>query len=362
MLISALTLDPTLGRYLSFSLRGVVYLGSTAIFLFVYNIPKQYLPTSRVLGVLGGLFVFVAIIGGYTGLIVGEMNFVTPLSRVLPASFRENEFVLDIVQPPFAQTQDFLGFPINRPALPFSFTNAWASTLAPLIFAAIAAAGRMQRFRRLAIPIAVLAVVPIAVSANRALWLTLGLAVVYVTARRASSGQLLLAVRLLVVAVFAGAMILISPLGDIVSSRVTSEHSIESRGDIYTDVLERVPDAWLLGHGAPIVNPQPFRPAIGTHGQFWTALFSQGIPGAVFYMGFWISMTVKTARHVRTQEQFLLHLAVATSLPTSLFYDHLPATLPIMMICLALILRDRREASQAERAAVSESSPYGLAS
>ena len=350
MLASVFTLDPTAGRLLSWSLRAVVYLGATFTFLFVYNVPKRYLPTSRVLGVLAGLFIFIAIIGGYAGLIVGEFRLNTLFAQVLPASIRNDPFVISLVRPPFAQTQDFLGFPINRPALPFAFTNRWASSLAPLIFAFIAAAGRAQRTRRLVVPIAVLAVIPMAISANRALWITLVLAVVYVVARRASAGQLLLAVRFLFVTVFAIALILASPLGEIVSSRVTSEHSIESRGDIYTDVLERVPESPLLGFGAPIANPQPFRPAIGTHGAFWTALFSQGIPGAIFYVGFFISMTVQTGRNVRSQEHFLLHLAIATSLVTSFFYDHLPAALPVMMICAALVLRDRKDADRAREA------------
>ena len=342
MLISALTLDQSLNRYLSFLVRAVIYIGATTTFLYVYNIPKKYLPTGRVLAVLGGLFIFTAIVGGYVGLIVGEVRFNTPFSRLLPASMLQNEFVNSVVRPPFAQRQDFLGFPINRPALPFSFTNDWAASLAPLIFAAIAAAGRMQRGRRLIVPLAILAVIPMAISANRALWITLILAVFYVAARRASAGQLILAVRLVIVMVFATALILVSPLGEVVGSRITSEHSFESRGDIYTDVLERVPDSPLLGFGAPIANPQPFRPAIGTHGMFWTSLFSQGIPGAIFYVGFWVSMTLKTGRNIRNQEHLLLHLAIATSLPTMFFYDHLPAALPVMMICAALILRDRR--------------------
>jgi len=347
MLISALTLDQTVNRYLSFTVRAVIYLGATTTFLYIYNIPKRYLPTARVLGVLGGIFLFVAIVGGYVGLIVGEVRYNSPFSQALPASIRTNEFANNVFRPPFAQTQDFLGFPINRPAFPFSFTNDWAASLAPLIFAAIAAAGHLQRGRRLVVPIALLAVVPMAISANRALWMTIVLAVIYVVARRASAGQLLLAVRVLLVTVFAAALILVSPLGEIVSARATSEHSVESRGDIYTDVLERVPDSPLLGFGAPLANPQPFRPAIGTHGAFWTSLFSQGIPGAIFYMGFWISMTVTTGRNVRNQEHLLLHLAIATSLPTAFFYDHLPAALPVMMICAALVLRDRREASRA---------------
>ena len=343
MLISAVTLEPVVNRYLSFTVRAVIYIGATTTFLYIYNIPKRYLSTGRVLMVLGGLYLFVAIVGGYAGLIIGEVNFATPASRVLPASMRQNEFVSSVFQPPFAQRQDFLGFPINRPSMPFAFTNDWAATLAPLIFAAIAAAGRLRRLRRFVPLIAVVALVPMAVSANRALWMTLILAVFYVAARRASAGQLLLAIRLMVVMVAVGALLLVSPLGDIVGGRATSGHSFESRGDIYTDVLEALPESPLLGFGAPLANPQPYRPALGTHGMFWTSLFSQGIPGLIFYGGFWLSMTIRTGRNVRNQEQLLLHLAIATSLPTMMFYDHLPAALPIMMICSAPVLRDRRE-------------------
>ncbi len=357
MLVSALTLEPTVNRYLSFSVRAVIYIGATTTFLYVFNMPRRYLPTGRVLMVLGGVYLFVAIVGGYLGLFLGEVTLPTPASMVLPRSMLQNEFVSSVFQPPLAQRQDFLGFPINRPSMPFAFTNDWAATLAPLIFAAIAAAGRLRRMRRFVPLIAIVALIPMAVSANRALWLTLILAVFYVAARRASSGQLLLAIRLMVVMVAAGALILVSPLGEIVGGRATSDHSFESRGDIYTDVLERVPESPLLGYGAPLANPQPFRPAIGTHGMFWTSLFSQGIPGLIFYAGFWLSMTIRTGRNIRNQEQLLMHLAIATSLPTMMFYDHLPAALPIMMICSALVLRDRRDGNRRRDALADSATP-----
>lgn len=351
MLISALMLEPSVNRYLSFLVRASVYIAATIIFLYVYNVPQKYLPTGRILNVLGGIFIFTAIVGGYLGLLLGEVRFNTPVSQILPRSLLQNSFVNSVVRPPFAQQQDFLGFPINRPAMPFSFTNDWGATLAPGTFAAIAAAGRSQRFRRAMPLLAMLAVIPMAVSANRGLWITLILAVFYVAARRASSGQLVLAIRLVIVLVFAGALILVSPLGEIVGGRATSTHSIDARGDIYSDVLERIPESPILGFGAPLANPDPNRPAIGTHGMLWTSLFSQGVPGAVFYVGFWIAMTLRTGRNVRNQEHLLLHLAVATSVPTLLFYDHIPAALPIMMICSAVILRDGR-ARDARRMAV----------
>lgn len=352
MLISALMLEPTVSRYLSFSLRAMVYIGSTIMYLYVYNIPQKYLPTGRILGVLASIFVFTAIIGGYLGLILGEVRFNTPLSQIMPRSLLSNSFVNNVVRPPFAQRQDFLGFPINRPAMPFSFTNDWGATLVPATFAAIAAAGRVRRFRRALPIVALLALIPMAISANRGLWIALIGATFYVAIRRASTGQLVLAIRLVVVLVFAGSLVLVSPLGEVVGGRATSSHSIDARGDIYTDVLERLPESPILGFGAPLANPDPNRPAIGTHGMFWTALFSQGIPGMVFYVGFWLGMTFRTGRRIQNQEHLLLHLAVASALPTMMIYDHIPAALPIMMICAAVILRDRRVNDAAQQDAL----------
>ena len=304
---------------------------------------------------IAGIFVFTAIIGGYLGLFLGETSIPTGLTFVLPQSLLSNDFVRDIVQPPFAQTQDFLGFPLNRPAFPFSFSNDWAAALVPATFASIAAANRVRSGRAWLPFIALLAIVPMVVSVNRGLWIALIGAILYVAGRRALGGNLILAGRLVAAMLVAGALIFVSPLGNIITERATTEHSVEARGDLYTDVIEAVPESPILGFGAPLANENPLRPAVGTHGNFWTALFSQGVPGAAFYLGFWVVMTVKTGRRVRTREQLLLHLAVASSLPTMFYYDHLPAALPIMMMVLAVFFRDRRD-DDIRRKAVLESS------
>lgn len=342
MLASALMLEPTVTRYLSFTIRAITYIGATNLFLYIYNIPPKYLPTGRILASIASIFVFTAIIGGYLGLFLGEVRFNTPLSQLMPRSLLQNSVVNNVVRPPLAQRQDFLGFGINRPAMPFSFTNVWGATLVPATFATIAAVGRMQRFRRAIPVVAVLALIPMVISANRGLWIALVGSVFYVAIRRASTGQLVLAIRLVVVLFFAGALILVSPLGEVAGGRATSSHSIDARGDIYTDVLERVPESPILGFGAPLANPDPNRPAIGTHGMFWTALFSQGVPGVILYITFWGGMALRTGRRIQNQEQLLLHLAIASSLPMMMIYDSLPASLPIMMICAAVFLRDQR--------------------
>lgn len=355
MLVSAVTLEPTVNRYLSFTLRAGTYIGATIIFLYIYNLPRKYLPTGRVLGMIAGIFVFTAIIGGYLGLLLGETSIPTLMSFILPRSMLSNDFVRDVVQPPFAQTQDFLGFPLNRPSFPYSFSNDWAATLVPATFASIAAAGHMRRGRAWLPVLGALALVPMVVSVNRGMWIALIAGLLYFAGRRALRGNLILAGRLLGVMVVAGALIMVSPLGEIITQRATTEHSVEARGDLYTDVLEALPESPVLGFGAPLANDNPNRPAVGTHGMLWTALFSQGVPGGVLYLVFWAVMTIRTGLHARTQEQLLLHLAVASSLPTMLYYDHLPAALPIMMMVLAVFFRDKRD-DDIRRKAVLESS------
>jgi hypothetical protein len=340
--VSIATLEFTPGRLVSFGIRAAAYVAAGIIFLYIYNIPERYLPTGRILAVVAGIFLFTAVVGGYLGLLLGETRMTTPFSLLVPKSLLRESVVENVVRPPFAQTQDFLGFPLNRPSMPFAFTNDWAATLVPGTFISIAAAGRVVRFRRGLIVLAVLAAIPMIISVNRGLWISLLIGAIYVAIRRASSGQLLLAIRLVLILTFAFSIALVSPLGELIGGRTTSTHSLDARGDIYTDVIEAVPESPIVGYGAPVANPDPNRPAIGTHGMFWTALFSQGIPGVILYAGFWVGMAVRTGRGIRNQEQLWLHLAVASALPTMFFYDHLPAALPLMMIAAAVLLRDRR--------------------
>jgi len=144
MLTSALMLEPTVNRYLSFTIRAITYIGATNLFLYIYNIPPKYLPTGRILASLASIFVFTAIIGGYLGLFLGEVRFNTPLSQLMPRSLLSNSVVNNVVRPPLAQRQDFLGFGLNRPAMPFSFTNVWGATLVPCTFAAVASDGAVS--------------------------------------------------------------------------------------------------------------------------------------------------------------------------------------------------------------------------
>ena len=122
MIASVVTIEPTFTRFASFGLRIGPTIAGTIIFLYIYNLPQRYLPTGRVLGMIAFIFLFTAILGGYLGLVLGETTFPTLLSQVLPRSILTNEFVGVVIQPPFAQTQDFLGLSlihISEPTRPY---------------------------------------------------------------------------------------------------------------------------------------------------------------------------------------------------------------------------------------------------
>ena len=101
--------------------------------------------------------------------------------------------------------------------------------------------------------------------------------------------------------------IAISPLGNIVQSRVGSEHSSNSsRASLYQQSFTGVARSPLLGYG----SPQPSTSGgtghahVGTQGQFYLILVSHGIPGLVFYLG-WFAFTFLHALRRRTVEEVL---------------------------------------------------------
>ena len=60
-------------------------------------------------------------------------------------------------------------------------------------------------------------------------------------------------------------------------------------------VVDQIDDSPWFGYGAPQANEEnPNLPAVGTHGQLWTVLFSHGIPGAALYVLFSVSLAVRT--------------------------------------------------------------------
>jgi len=327
-------------RYLSFGYRGLLYVAATIIFLFVYNQTEEELPRSRILG-LATIYFLWGTIGGYLGLILGEVGFTSLVEMLLPDSLLNNSLAKDLVHPIFAQDQDFLGFVLSRPAAPFIYTNEWGATMAVLLPIVVAGwSGLARRWRGWSMILVIAFLAPAILSVNRGLWLLVAVSLVY--------GAGLLAVRggskhvgaLAVGAVLIAALALLSPLSDVVQGRLDSPHSNNARLGLYRQVIERIPESPIFGFGAPTVNVErPLQPAVGTHGQFWMVLYSHGIPAALAFVAFMFSLLKHTFRR-RDSVGTWLHVCVALVPIMMWFYEMLAPPLFVIMIAAAASLRD----------------------
>jgi hypothetical protein len=229
--LSVVMID-TPSRLIGFTLRAGYYVGAAALALVAAN-GGDRLPTARIARLLTLLW-FVSIAGGWLGLVLPGLTFTTPTARLLPEWLMANDFVRVMVTPGTAQVQDFLGFPVPRPKAPFTFTNDWGAMvglLLPFVFAAsrTPAMGFSRRAVRVGLA---LSVVPIVVSLNRGLWLSILATLAYAAVRFAAVGQVRALARMLLAGVVVVAALAVTPLGGLVASRVDNGHSDGDRSTL----------------------------------------------------------------------------------------------------------------------------------
>lgn len=337
MLASVTQVEGT--RYISFGYRALLYAAVSVVFLYVYNLTEDELPRAKVLKLMTLYFIY-AVIGGYAGLILGETGFTSLTEMVLPSFILDNEFARTLVHPTFAQEQDFLGFALPRPVAPFTFTNEWGSALAFLVPLVIAGWGTLGRRWQAATTLALAAgAIPIILSVNRGLWIGITVAFVY--------GAILLAIRgdtrylkgLTAGLVLVVALIFVPAINNVVAGRLESDHSNNARLTLYAQVVDQIDESPWFGYGAPQANEEnPNLPAVGTHGQFWTVLFSHGIPGVILYVGFSLSLAFRTLR-AKDPTSTWLHVVTALVPVLMWFYELLTPPTFIVMIAGAVALR-----------------------
>ncbi len=289
------------GAVLAFAYRAVMYLSATALMIYLVSTTEDEVPARLVVRSLGWLF-FGAVVGGYLGLLLPNGGFVSPVERVLPQLLIGNSFVQDLVHPTFAQVQDVLGVGDARPSAPFTYTNEWGSMVGYLLPAFVVdrmVLGR-TRERVWGAGVLLLSVVPIVLSLNRGLWLSLvlgGAIAAFLVVRRRP--RLLLP--LVLAAVVAVGGVLLSPFGSILEDRASSEHSLSARSFIVEKAVDGSLASPLVGWGGPRqpegnpdsrvsgesdACPKCSPPSVGTHGQLWLVLFSHGFVGVALFFGF----------------------------------------------------------------------------
>lgn len=333
-------------RLLSYSYRTVIYATVLGLLIYVWN--ERRVSRDRFVEYLAWLWI-ATVLGGWLGLIMpnGQIG-TTVASIVLPGSIKSSEFVSELVRPGFAQVQDFLGFSVPRPKTLYEYTNEWGGNLALLTpFFMHSFLRSPQRARRqLGWLLLGVAIVPIVFSLNRGLWISLAVLVVYLAVRGAIAGD----PRALRVPVLGGlviAVVLVSPLGNLINERLSGPSGDDARAGIYSLAWNGALERPVLGWGSPrpaVSFSKPVSPPIGTHGQVWLVMFSQGLVGLVLYCTWFLTALVLVLR--RTDPLGVLMGGVMViAVPQHFIYNLIPTALCIIAVAIAVALRPDRAAA-----------------
>ncbi len=350
MLASATQLD-TATRWIAFVYRAGLYLSVTIVFLYVYNLPRDQAPARRIL-VAVALFWMAMVVGGFLGVLDPNGSFSTPVEQLVPSNYARNAFVHSLIHPSFAQVQGFLGYPVGRPSAPFTYTNEWGANLSLATPLAIAAVGVARRrwFRNLIRVLLVASLVPIVVSLNRGMWLGLGLGLLYVAVRAAVRGNARLLAGVVALLVLVGGLVVLSPLKQLVADRLAHPHSNSRRVDLTQQALQGWSRSPVFGFGGPRPSAQnPNEPPVGTHGAVQLVLFSHGLPGLLFFVGWWLWAFLATFR-APAGVPLWGHVVIFIALVELPYYSMLYAQLHLVAVGAALSFRELH-AEQARRAA-----------
>ena len=167
---------------------------------------------------------------------------------------------------------------------------------------------------------------------NRGLWLSLLVAALaYGATRPGDIGRL--ARRSLIAILLVGlALIAFTPLKTVVEGRAENQHSNVGREFLYTETVKEVTKSPVIGYGGPLPYDGPkLIPHLGTQGQFWLVLFSQGFVGAFFFVMFLIKLIGAHAPRDRSSPSGATSRSRSRSCRFCL-YDMLPVQLHLIFI------------------------------
>lgn len=317
------------------------YLSCTIFFLAIVGAEEDEIPAAHLVRLMAGFWVFV-VVGGWLGVLIPSGELPSLTAKVLPASIASNEFFAQLVTPGFAQVQDILGYPLGRPKAPFVYTNDWGSAYAlllPFFFLSWLQSADARR-RATAYVLLAASLVPVFISLNRGLWLSLGVALIYAAGRSGSVART--ARRALLALVTVGLLVLLfTPVGSVVESRAETDHSSAGRGRIYEESLGVTLESPIIGLGGPVPFPgNRIYPNLGTQGMLWTVLVSTGYVGLGIFLAAWLRMIWET--RAGPSVTFWCHVVLIIGLVQITVYDMIPSSLHIVFIAAALGFREAR--------------------
>jgi hypothetical protein len=348
-------------RLIVFTYRLLWYVACGIVLLWIANRDERELPTLRVVRLMSWMFI-ITVLGGLLGVLAPNLEFTSAVEALLPGGLRSNAFVRSLVHPASAAVQSILGSASPRPIAPFAFANSWGANLSMFLpFFLVGWLGRDAGWRRSLAPVVlVLAAVPIVLSLNRGLWLSLALGIVYFVVRLVLRGRMVALVGALIVVAVAGVVFLASPLGEMTANRLETPHSNDRRGELLTaTVTSTAQGSPVLGFGstrdvqgsfASIAGgatpecPACTVPPLGTQGQIWLVLFSQGFVGLFAFLAFFGGQFARHWRSRTTVEAIGVCLLLFFGLQLFV-YDTLGMPMYTMMIAIGLMWRERTRLS-----------------
>ncbi|TIC81534.1 hypothetical protein E8D34_17790 [Nocardioides sp. GY 10113] len=336
----------TPNHMVAFLYRAGIYVGATVLFLYVYNLSGQNVGR-RVAGILTIHWLSV-VAGGLAGIALLGSVVRTPTFYVLQAvspGLVNVDFINHMVVRRFAQynPDSYLGV-AGRPSAPFLYANNWGnvySLLLPVVIAYMLTLNRRGErrdrvvFWTLAVTIAI-SVVPASFTMNRGMLIGLGLAALYVSVRMAMRGNLLAVVVILGAAAIGG-LAFQHLAGDRLETRLEGSGT-ETRGSLYQQSLDAVPESPIFGYGVPIASDNPDAPPVGTQGQFWMVLVSHGPVAIAAFISFFLLAWFRSRRLWDPVGLVTSTLCLVACVELG-FYGVVPYGLPIMMTIAALALR-----------------------
>ncbi len=339
-------------------LRLVEYASLTVLLLYAGNLTEAELPRRRLIGLLAWSFL-ITVAGGLLGVLWPTFEITAPIEHLLPTQLADNAFVRSLVHPAAAQIHQVLGYPTPRPAAPWGYTNIWGNNLLLLIGWFVLAGWSGSGWRRLGTVLVLgIAIVPIVLSLNRGLWLGLALAAVYVAVRLVPSGQLWPIAGLGVATAILAALLVATPLGSMVASRLEHGHSNNIR--IYTiqRALEGVAESPVIGFGstrntlgsgtsiavgASAACRNCGNHTIGSNGQFWLELYAHGWLGLGLFTAFFL-VGIWRFRRDTSPEGLVGELVLLLNLLASFYYNTLITPLAFTFLSYAVLWRREAQA------------------
>jgi hypothetical protein len=351
-------------RLLVVALRFVLYLSVTIMLLYVGNLTERQLPRVTLVRWLAVMFI-VTVAGGFLGMLWPTFGITSPLEMMLPHSISGNGYVQSLVHPNSAQVQAVLGDPAPRPAAPFGYTNLWGENLSLLLIWFIVAwwvYGTAAR-RLAAIGLVGLTLVPTIYSLNRGMWIGLGFTVTFVAVRLALRGRLWVVGGLSVGLTIAALVFMLSPLHTIFKERLDHGHSNRIREFTTEKAVEVSRKSPIIGLGntrnavgsaksVAVGRTDKCQdcgnPSLGTNGQIWMLLISQGFGGLALYMLFFAYGIIRYWRDM-TPIGLSGVLTLVLSLLYAFYYDAIITPLGFFMLAYALLWRNDIEHARVAR-------------